>query len=113
MTVRAGQPGLRPSPEIVARQPLELRDGPEALGADGHRAVLPLELSLDDEGARADDDRALLFEEVRPHDGLQHSRLVLEREEHEAFRRARALADDDWLKARDRFAGCRDNSKRI
>src|SRR5262245_42881925 len=70
--------GPPPSPEIVARHPLELGDRPEALRADRHRAVLRLEPALDDERARSDDDRALFLEEVGPDDRLHHPRLVLE-----------------------------------
>ena len=44
---------------------------------------------------RADDEGAVLLEEVGPDDGLHDPALVLERQEHEALRRPRPLPHDD------------------
>src|SRR4029434_10796798 len=73
-------------PKVVAGHPLEFRNGPEPLRADGERAVLALQTALHDQGARADDHGALVPEEVGPHDRLEHPGLVLQRQEHEALR---------------------------
>src|SRR6266511_2261137 len=88
-------------PKIVARDGLELAQGSEAFTLDGKGTVQFLQAAFDDEGAGADDDRAVLAEEVRAHDRLAHPGLVFESQENEPLRRAWALPHDDGSRGRD------------
>src|SRR5947209_2498196 len=83
-----------PSPEIMARHRHQILERPELLPLDRDRPVPFLEDAFDEEAGGADDELAVLLEEVRGDDGLGHAGLVLQGEEEEALGRARALADD-------------------
>ena len=54
-----------------------------------------LEHALDDERVRLTDHATVALVDIGAHDDVDETRLVLEREEDEAFCRARTLARDD------------------
>src|SRR6266498_1798598 len=89
------------SAEVMAGDSFQLAQGSKAFALDGEGAVQFLQATFDDESAGADDDGAVLTEEVRAHDRLAHPGLVFESQENEPLRRARALPHDDGSRGRD------------
>src|SRR5471032_1231324 len=75
------------------RQP-QVRHPPDLLSHDMDHALLVLQAAHDEERRLEVDDEARLLEETRPDYHVREPRLVLDRDEAEAFRRARSLARD-------------------
>src|SRR5229473_1038684 len=67
-------------------------------------AVALLQHPLDDQARRADDQLAMLLQEVGRDDRLRHAGLVLQGEEEQPLRGAGALADDDRAGGADEIA---------
>ena len=66
-----------------------------ALRLDRRHAFLDLQRAFDEQVRRADDGRALLGEQIGPHDDVGDAGFILEREEHESLCGARPLPRDD------------------
>src|SRR5207249_4240646 len=83
-------------PEVVRRHVVaESRKRPDADRPYGEDAVLPLRDPVDHQVGLGHQRQAMAREDRRGYDHVRDSRLVLEGEEDEALRGARALADDD------------------
>src|SRR5687768_1590036 len=79
------------SVEIVCVDGRAALDAVQAFGPDRQYTVLVLQYAFDQQERLADDGQPFAIEQVGPHDDVGDAGLVLEREEHEAFRRSRPL----------------------
>src|SRR3954471_13639872 len=91
-----GRRGSTGSVEIVRADLVVDRvvDAPEAVALHAGDAVVLLQAALDDEQRAGQDGAAVLLERFRVDDDVRDAGFVLQREEDESLRGARALADD-------------------
>src|SRR4051794_24053922 len=90
--------------KIVADDVADSIECPELVRADGALAVLVLQNAFDDQSWRADDEGAMLAEEVRLHDRLRDPCFIFQREEDKSFRGSRPLPHDDRSGSGDTFS---------